>query len=118
LGPKALEQWSSAFLGGGKIAGDEYNEPVRAGREWWRDVPVEKVLVLAGRDEVLVDGIRRWEKVFREGFEDGGKEGEEGKVEFLVVEGEFHDHVNVGLGMGLKESVQAKRVKGWIGSRL
>ena len=51
-------EWSAAFLG--TKAKDEWNEPARAGVGWWEGIEkvVGEVLVTAGGDEGLVDGIR------------------------------------------------------------
>ncbi len=43
-----------------KEASDYYNEAITAPPEWWRDLKVEEVLVLAGGEEVLIDGIREF----------------------------------------------------------
>ena len=43
-----------------KAASDEYNQPFTAAAEWWRDLPsvVDHILLTAGADEVMVDGIQ------------------------------------------------------------
>jgi hypothetical protein len=54
--PTMLKQASDTFLAG--VEADEYNTPHDASPEWWRDMLVDgKVLVMAGKDELFVDGI-------------------------------------------------------------
>lgn len=108
----AGEKWSASFLGSSKL--DNYNQAGIAPASWWENLPVEKVLILAGADEVLVDGIVKFEETFRQGF---GQD----KVEFLVAKGEFHDEAYIGLQLGGKasqEKEQAKLIKRWIGAKL
>ena len=75
---------------------------------------VEKVFVVAGEEEVLVDGIQKWEAKLRKGMG-------EGKVEILVAKGEYHDQPTLDVQLGYKESEegeQARRIKSWISSKL
>lgn len=77
---------------------------------------MESVLVTAGADEVLVDGIERFVGKLKEGCWGKGRD-----VEWLKAEGEYHDFPNVDLQIGYKEEdegVQAKKIKSWIGSKL
>lgn len=43
---------------------DNYNQGLMAPSEWWKDLQVEEVLIVAGEEEVLLDGIRDFEKKF------------------------------------------------------
>lgn len=77
-------------------------------------MPVQEVLVVAGEDEVLIDGIREFVGKLDRGL--GG-----GRVSTLIVKNEYHDQPNLDIVMGVKEkdeSIQAHRIKGWIGSKL
>jgi acetyl esterase/lipase len=117
IDPNAVQQWSSAFLGepyphASKL--DCYNQASTAPESWWEGLPVEKVLVLAGDEEVLVDGIVKFADKLKRGLG-------EGRVELFVAKGEFHDQPTVDLQLGYKESAegkQAKLIKRWIGSKL
>lgn len=53
---RSLKPWSTAFLAGAPA--DNYNQPLRAPAEWWKDLKVEEVLIIACADEVLVDPIK------------------------------------------------------------
>lgn len=117
IDPLAVQQWSSAFLADPyphKSKLDNYNQAVLAPESWWKGLPVDKVLILAGEEEVLVDGIQKFAETFKRAS------GEE-KVEVFVAKGEYHDQPNIDLSMGYKESdegEQAKLIKRWIGSKL
>ncbi len=72
------------------------------------------MLIVAGGQEVLIDGIVKFEEKFRKGF------GEE-KVEFFVDEDGYHDQPSLDIQLGYQEKnegEQAKKVKSWIASKL
>ncbi len=91
---------------------DNYSQPITAPASWWEGLKVEQVLVVAGEEETLVDGIKEFEEKLRRGV------GEGTKVETLIAKGEFHDQPNVDIQFGYKEGEQAKRIKGWVASKL
>lgn len=115
--PAALHRWSAAFLNepyphAAKL--DNYNQPTIAPESWWEGLPVEAVLVLAGDEEALVDGIVKFVEKLKSGLGAG-------KVEIVVAKGEFHDQPNLDVQLGYKESEegeQARLFKRWIGSKL
>lgn len=66
----ALDRASNTYIGpGGRH--DNYSEPIRAHPEWWAGVStvVDEVLIWGGGDEILIDGIRRFQANMKEGFE-------------------------------------------------
>lgn len=72
---------------------------------------------MAGEEEVFVDEIKEFEGKLRRGM---GAEGE-GRVELLVASGEYHDQPSLDLQLGYtekQEGEQAKRIKGWVSSKL
>ena len=69
---EALESWAKQYLNG--KASDNYAEAVLAPIEWWRGSQVERVLVLAGSDEVFIDSIEAWVENFRVSIEPCGGE--------------------------------------------
>ncbi|TVY53966.1 putative steryl acetyl hydrolase [Lachnellula suecica] len=116
LGADSGTQWSSAFLD--SAPHDYYNEASTAPASWWADLQVENIFVVAGEEEVLVDGIRRFVGTLEKGMVEGDSGG---KVEFLCVQGEYHDQPALDLMFGYgegDEGVQAKAVKGWVRSKL
>lgn len=52
-----LRKWAAYFMNGADA--DNYNQPFRASDEWWSGLGgvVQSLLITAGTDEVLVDGI-------------------------------------------------------------
>jgi acetyl esterase/lipase len=54
----ALKYWGDQFMGAAKV--DPYNQPLTAPAGWWLALNVDEILVVAGRDELLVDHIREF----------------------------------------------------------
>jgi acetyl esterase/lipase len=68
---RTLHRWSAAFLGSNSpFAGDYYSEPILAAADWWSPVAdaVGDVLIWAGDNEVLKDGILALAKKVETGF--------------------------------------------------
>jgi acetyl esterase/lipase len=57
---QALGRWSNAYLDGKQ--GDSWSEPDRAPAEWWSDAKTERILLLAGGDEILLGPIESFAK--------------------------------------------------------
>lgn len=55
LNSSFLTQWSKVYKGTAPT--DEYNEPLVADAEWWGGVRTEKLLIVAGQDEILIDSV-------------------------------------------------------------
>ena len=117
VGSEPCKQWSAAWIGDAwphKVSSDYYNQPGTAGESWWEGLRVDKVLVVAGGEEVLVDGIQRFAGTLTASL---GPD----KVELVVVPGEYHDQPSIDLQFGYtekQEGEQAKLIKRWIGSKL
>ncbi|KAF1846953.1 alpha/beta hydrolase fold domain-containing protein [Cucurbitaria berberidis CBS 394.84] len=97
---RTLNRWSTAFLGSDSpFAGDFYNEPILAAPEWWEPVAdvVEEVLIWAGDNEVLKDGIEAFASKFTKGF--GGKGG---RVHTIVTPKACHEEMIVERILGYK----------------
>jgi acetyl esterase/lipase len=97
---RTLSRWSTAFLGSASpFAGDFYSEPVLASPEWWEPVAdiVEEVLIWAGGNEVLADGIVAFAKKFEKGF---GSKG--GRCETVVTKGAAHEEMILERILGYK----------------
>jgi acetyl esterase/lipase len=118
IAPEAVKQWSDAFMGSKypyTETSDYYNQALTAPESWWEGLPVEEVLIVAGEEEVLIDGINEFEGKLRRGV------GEAVKVEYLVAKGEYHDQPTLDLQLGYgegDEGEQARRIKGWVTSKL
>jgi acetyl esterase/lipase len=116
-------KWSVAFMGSEpphEENADAYNQPIMAPAEWWTGLPVEEVLIVAGKDEILVDDIEAFVGVLRRGMAMGGKGGEgDGRVVLFVAEGECHDQTNLDVQFGYREpGKQTSLIRRWIGSKL
>jgi acetyl esterase/lipase len=124
LDPITAKKWSSAFLGElwpHKEKSDFYSQAITAPEDWWKDLMAENVLIVAGEEEVLLDGIRNFEEKLRRGMSGGDGERGRERVEFLVAKGEYHDQPTLDLQLGYQEKdegEQARRIKGWISSKL
>ncbi|KAJ4356585.1 uncharacterized protein N0V89_004620 [Didymosphaeria variabile] len=116
---RALERWSSAFLGNDSpFAGDFYSEPVTAPSSWWEGTAsvIGEVLVWAGGNEILLDGIEEWAKRFTKSF---GKHG--GRVNVVVTPKAAHMEPLLELLLGYKGDSgtgSAKVVKDWARAKL
>ncbi|KAI1130677.1 Alpha/Beta hydrolase protein [Nemania abortiva] len=81
LSVPGLRSWTTAFMGDAHM--DNYNSPLGAPAEWWKDIQADSVLILAGSDEVLLDDILA--------FAEKLTEHNETKVQLLVTQGEAHN---------------------------
>jgi acetyl esterase/lipase len=96
---------------------DPYNQAIMASPQWWAGLPVQEVLVVAGRDEILVDDIVAFAEKLREGM-GKGEDGKE-KVTLFVAEDECHDQTNLDVQFGYKEpGQQTKLIRSWVASKL
>ncbi|KAJ5167044.1 uncharacterized protein N7482_005825 [Penicillium canariense] len=104
---EALEKWSSAYLDGKQ--GDSWSEPDRAPAEWWRDAKTERILLLAGGDEILLGPIESFAKKVKSAFPN---------TTFVVGYDESHD-AHLYVEAGSKEGTQtANELRQWIAARL
>ena len=63
LSPDIIKKWSDMYMAGQEA--NFYSEALFAPAEWWDKAPVEKMLVVAGADEVLVDSISEWVRKYQ-----------------------------------------------------
>jgi acetyl esterase/lipase len=62
LAVEVLDEWPSAYRGNAPEDRVVYLKPLNAEPEWWRNVPVQEFLVVAGADEIFVDDICKFAK--------------------------------------------------------
>ncbi|KAL1797718.1 hypothetical protein ACET3X_004324 [Alternaria dauci] len=116
---RCLSRWAKGFLGSDSpFAGDFYNEPVYAAPEWWEPVAnvVEQVLIWAGDNEVLKDGIEEFAKKFAKGF---GSKG--GLVTTIVTPKACHEEMIIERLLGYKgdSGTGSQQVlESWVKSKL
>jgi acetyl esterase/lipase len=78
--------------------------------EFWRDVRAQRVLLVAGGDEVYRDDIVHTAKIM-------GATGEPGaKVEVVICPGEVHIQCGVDLAFGIEDGIMLKAVMSWLGT--
>ncbi|OAQ62667.1 lipase/thioesterase family protein [Pochonia chlamydosporia 170] len=75
----ALNTWAANYMGGQKP--DYYTDASSAPADWFKGLPVSKILVLAGQNETLLPSINEFVKNLEAGY---------GPVEFYVAEREAH----------------------------
>ncbi|KAI9835657.1 MAG: hypothetical protein M1837_003684 [Sclerophora amabilis] len=56
--PDTLNVYARSYMGCASV--DQYNQPGTASAEWWASLKIDDILVVAGKDEVLLDGINRF----------------------------------------------------------
>ncbi|KAI4932937.1 hypothetical protein J4E85_003340 [Alternaria conjuncta] len=116
---RTLSRWATAFLGStSPFAGDFYSEPVLAAPEWWGPVAdfVEEVLIWAGDNEVLKDGIEAFAKKFTQGFGSNG-----GLVTTVVTPKACHEEMVVERILGYKGDSgtgSQEVVQSWVKAKL
>ncbi|OJJ66155.1 hypothetical protein ASPBRDRAFT_201253 [Aspergillus brasiliensis CBS 101740] len=103
LAVPALESWAAMFQG--SAPSDPYQEPLKAPKDWWLGLPANKVLVIAGADELFVDDIQEFAAQLSGTHED---------VEFYVVPGEAHDHLILEFLMNEKRTKQRDIYEKWL----
>jgi len=116
IDPEGSQKWIRA-LAGDHANGDNYNEPITARESWWKNFPAKDVLIVAGGDEYLLDGVKEFNKKFQEALK-----GQDVKYEFIICPNEYHDQWYIDIQMGYTkesdETKQAKVIKEFIQSRL
>jgi acetyl esterase/lipase len=116
---RTLNRWSAAFLGSAShFAGDFYSEPILASPEWWTPIAdmVGEVLIWAGDNEILKDGIVAFAQKFSKGFSKNG-----GVVHTVVTPKACHEEMIVERILGYKgDSGTGSQavVEGWVKSKL
>jgi acetyl esterase/lipase len=107
LTPSVLKGWSASYLGG--QVSDNWNEPDRAPAEWWQDAKTERILILAGSDEILLSPIEQFANKVKSAFPN---------TTYVVGYDESHD-ASFYVDAGSKEGTQTGReLRRWITSRL
>lgn len=116
---RTLDRWAAAFLGSDSpFAGDFYSEPILASSEWWEPVAdfAEEVLIWAGDNEILKDGIEAFAKKFTKGFGSRG-----GRVSTVVTPKACHEEMIVERILGYKGDSgtgSQQIVEQWVKSKL
>ncbi|KAJ6130968.1 hypothetical protein N7523_001428 [Penicillium sp. IBT 18751x] len=98
------QPWASAYLG--SATRDNYTDLSNAPIDWYKNFPVNQVLITGGENEILLPIIRDFADKFKKGF---------GKVELFVGRRECHVAPIYNLELGdSTETEQGKKVKSWL----
>lgn len=65
ISKEVLAKWSTAYLGGEGKKGDAWSEPFLAPTEWWKGARADRVLILAGEDEILLSAVQEFVDRFK-----------------------------------------------------
>ncbi|KAL6231976.1 hypothetical protein BDW75DRAFT_243404 [Aspergillus navahoensis] len=84
LAVEVLNEWSSVYRGQAPKNQLFYQEPLTATPQWWRDVPVQEFLVVAGADEIFVDDICEFASKLMSVHS---------SVSYIATDSELHDHM-------------------------
>ncbi|KAJ6180979.1 hypothetical protein N7519_011440 [Penicillium mononematosum] len=103
--PDVLTRWSASYRA--EKPADNWNEPLNAPAEWWDGAKTERILVLAGGDEILLSPIQEFVKKIKSVFEE---------VTFVVGYDESHDAPFYTM---VKEETQTgSELRQWLAARL
>ncbi|KAL4743318.1 Alpha/Beta hydrolase protein [Aspergillus similis] len=103
---QGLKVWSREYLGK-RQEGDAWSEPAKAPTDWWVGAKAKRVLILAGRDEVLLSAVEEFVNRFRTVVP---------QTTYVVGYEDTHvSPVYSGTGLG---SPQARGLKNWLGANL
>jgi acetyl esterase/lipase len=103
--PSLLKHWANVYRG--DKAADNWNEPINAPAKWWADVKTERILILAGGDEILLSPIEEYAKKIKSVFPE---------TTYVVGADESHDapfYVSAN-----KETQTGVELRQWLASRL
>ncbi|KAJ5082428.1 hypothetical protein N7532_011471 [Penicillium argentinense] len=103
---RVLNEWSATYIGGKDH--DPWSEPDRAPVEWWADVKTERILILAGSDEILLSPIESFAKKVKSVFPN---------TTLIVGADESHDMPFFG-NPGPEGTPTGRELRQWIASRL
>ncbi|KAK2744152.1 hypothetical protein FQN57_004412 [Myotisia sp. PD_48] len=92
--------WSDAYLAGQKP--DNYNQPLLAPAEWWKDAKANSVLILAGSDEILLSCINEFVEKFKAAVPN---------TTYIV--GQDEPHVGPIISRMLGDFTEGQTTKGW-----
>ncbi|KAG8411186.1 hypothetical protein J3459_016532 [Metarhizium acridum] len=104
LDAPALKYWAEKYMGA--RAPDYYTDASSAPADWFRGLPVGRILVLAGQNEILLPSINAFVKTLEAGY---------GPVEFYVAEREAHiaPFVNLNFYCGAPTG-QGDKLQSWL----
>ncbi|BAE64657.1 unnamed protein product [Aspergillus oryzae RIB40] len=103
ISAESLGRWAEALFGDTKM--DKYTNPTDAPTGWWKLLPVEKIFIGVGGDEVLLDSIVSLAHKMKTEHPD---------VLVSRVPREFHVEPITDFGLGLSPGVQYQAMAAWL----
>ncbi|KAE8423448.1 Alpha/Beta hydrolase protein [Aspergillus pseudocaelatus] len=103
ISAKSLGKWAEALFSDSKR--DRYTHPTDAPTGWWRLLPVERIFIGVGGDEVLLDSIISLAHKIKAEHPD---------VLISRVPREFHAEPITDFGLGLSPGVQFQAMAAWL----
>ncbi|KAK4864871.1 hypothetical protein LT330_001494 [Penicillium expansum] len=104
---QTLNSWARIFLG--QTVEDGYTCPTKAPAGWWRDLPVSRIFVGAGGDEVLLDPIKQTAEKMKAELPD---------VSISIVAREFHVEPITDFSLKIRPGLQFKAMTSWLNQTL
>ncbi|KGO78390.1 Alpha/beta hydrolase fold-3 [Penicillium italicum] len=104
---QTLNSWARIFLA--HTVEDEYNCPTKAPVGWWKGLPVSRIFVGAGGDEVLLDPIRQMAEKMKAELPD---------VSISIVPREFHVEPITDFALKITPGLQFKAMASWLNKTL
>ena len=105
IGSAHVTDWAADFTTQDRL--DEFSQPSQADSAWWESVPVERILITGGTDEVLIDDI----VTIGERIKDAAKGTD---TELVITQGEVHIEFIMDAQLGLKPGAMAQAIWQWL----
>ncbi|KAJ5169444.1 Alpha/beta hydrolase fold-3 [Penicillium coprophilum] len=106
ISAKTLNSWAQVLLG--QTVEDQYNCPAKAPGGWWRDLPVSRIFVGAGGDEILLDPTKQMAEKMKAELPD---------VSISIVPREFHVEPITDFALKIAPGLQFKAMVSWLNHR-
>ncbi|KAJ3494874.1 hypothetical protein NLG97_g3801 [Lecanicillium saksenae] len=104
IDPDLVKVWMELYFGGGKP--DNYTDPVHAPQSWFDNLATQRMLLLAGSNELLLPLIELWAGKLKRSVP---------QLEYFVGKGEPHIAPVYNLYAGDKrETQQGKKLTSWL----
>ncbi|OOF92445.1 hypothetical protein ASPCADRAFT_509415 [Aspergillus carbonarius ITEM 5010] len=102
-----LNSWADMYLG--DTTPDNYSQPAGAPKNWWRSLPVKKIFIGVGGDEVMLDStVETARKI----------EAEHAGVTLSVAHREYHCESVISSALGIAPGEQYEALMAWLKSTL
>lgn len=90
---------------------DVWAIPMARGAEFWGDVMAERLLIVAGLDEIYIDHVKAFAAVIGAR---GEMDGEDARVQLTLCPGEIHTQAILDAAVGYRDGFMLTRVLAWL----